>query len=376
MSDILLQQRSRAGQLAAQGRLIEALAEFRQLEQQERREEAAAGYEGLAMAWAHGSQLLRAIVACKALLALEPDNTRVPSAIAALYARPGEPESQPPAPSERVPDWGGSVSVPIFTSLGREDFVALLRAIEVRTYPAGQSVVREGEPATSMFFLVEGRTDFLRKQEGGVKQAVAAMGEGGVFGELSLVSEGPRLATVVASVPSVLLELLRERVGELASRHPRVEAVVQAFCRERVVDSLMRTHPMFSHLPYEQKRAVAREFQLQQVEAGRTLLTAGQRGEAIYLLLRGQCTPFHVHPDGRETPYPELREGDLFGEISLLLDKPATAMVRTDMPCVVLRLDRAACERHILSQPGIRDALMRMGNERLSRTAQMLADHC
>ncbi len=328
------------------------------------------------MAWAHGSQLLRAIVACKALLALEPANTRVPSTLGGLYARPGESGSLPPGPSDRVPDWGGSVSVPIFTNLGREDFVALLEAIEVHTYAAGQSVAREGEPGTSMFFLVEGRADFLRGQEGGTKQAVASMGEGGVFGELSLVSEGPRLATVVASVPSVLLELTRARVTELTQRHHQVEKVVRAFCRERVVDSLMRTHPMFSHLPYEQKRAVAREFHLQQVEAGQTLLTAGRRGEAMYLLLRGRCTPFHVHPDGRETPYPELREGDLFGEISLLLDKPATAMVRTNEPCVLLRLDRAACERHILSQPGIREALMRMGTERLNRTAQMLADHC
>jgi CRP-like cAMP-binding protein len=71
--------------------------------------------------------------------------------------------------------------------------------------------------------------------------------------------------------------------------------------------------------------------------------------------------------------YPALREGDVFGEISLILDKPVTATVRALMPCVVLRLDRAAFEKHILSQPGMRGALMRVGTERLQRTAKLLA---
>ncbi len=96
-------------------------------------------------------------------------------------------------------------------------------------------------------------------------------------------------------------------------------------------------------------------------------------GDAFYLLLRGRCTPFHEHPNGREEAYPTLSEGDVFGEISLLLDKPVTATVRADTACVVLRLDRAVFERTILSQPGTRGALMRVGTERLQRTAKLLS---
>jgi CRP-like cAMP-binding protein len=178
----------------------------------------------------------------------------------------------------------------------------------------------------------------------------------------------------VAVVPSVLLELTRARFEALSLRYPLLARVVRSFSRKRAADHLLRTHPMLSLLRYEQRRVVAREFQLQRVEAGETLLTAGAVGDAFYLLLRGRCTPYHVHPDGRETPYPTLREGDVFGEISLLLDKPVTAMVRADVPGVVLRLDRSACERHIFSQPGMREALMQIGAERLRRTARMLSE--
>jgi CRP-like cAMP-binding protein len=376
----LLQQREKAGQLAARERLDVALAEFQKLEREGRPEEAAAGYEGLARAWALGSRPLRAIAASKALLRLEPRHTRTQALLAELYTQRSGSFPVPveggaaPAEFELLPDREGPAPVPIFSKLDRDAFLALLEAVEVRTYAAGQRLAQSGEPGTSLFLMVEGRADIVLKREGEGTREVLPLVEGDVFGETALITDAPRLASVEVTAPSVLLELTRTRMAELSRRHPLVELAVQSFYRERAVDNLLRTHPMFSLLRYEQKRAVARDFQLQRVEAGKVLLTAGHMGDAVYLLLRGQCTPYHVHPDGHETTYPKLREGDVFGEISLLLDKPVTAMVRTDTPCVLLRLDRSACERHIFSQPGMKDALMRMGAERLHRTARVLAE--
>ncbi|QRK09036.1 cyclic nucleotide-binding domain-containing protein [Archangium violaceum] len=377
-SDKHLSQRELAGQLAARGRVDLAVAEFRQLEQQGKTEAAAAGYEALARAWAQGSQLLRAIVACKELLRVDPRHTRTQAFIANLYARYSTPPLEGTgdtvsAELDLLPEREDPVAVPIFSMLYRDAFVALLEAVDVRVYGIGQPVMREGDPGASMFFMVEGRGDVMRLLEGRGPQEGPVV-DGWVFGEMALITEGPRFSTVMPSVPSVLLELTRARLAELSKRHPLVERVVQAFCRKRAADNLLRTHPIFSPLRFEQRRLLAREFQLHRVPAGTTLLTAGTMGDALYLLLRGRCTPYHVHPDGRESPYPVLREGDVFGEISLMLDKPVTAMVRADVPCVLLRLDRSAFERHIYNQPGMRDALMQIGAERLQRTARLLAD--
>ncbi|WNG39646.1 cyclic nucleotide-binding domain-containing protein [Archangium violaceum] len=377
-SDKHLPQRELAGQLAARGRVDLALAEFRQLEVQGKTEAAAAGYEALARAWAQGSQLLRAIVACKELLRVDPQHTRTQAFIANLYARYSSPPLEGTGDSvsaelELLPDREDPVAVPIFSMLYRDAFVALLEAVEIRQYGIGQPMMREGDPGASMFFMVEGRADVMRLLEGRGPQEGPVV-DGWVFGEMALITEGPRFATVMPSVSSVVLELTRARFAELSKRHPLVERVVQAFCRKRAADNLLRTHPIFSPLRFEQRRLLAREFELQRVAAGTTLLTSGAMGDALYLLLRGRCTPYHVHPDGRESPYPVLREGDVFGEISLMLDKPVTAMVRADVPCVLLRLDRSAFERHIYNQPGMRDALMQIGAERLQRTARLLAD--
>jgi CRP-like cAMP-binding protein len=156
-----------------------------------------------------------------------------------------------------------------------------------------------------------------------------------------------------------------------------VGQVVQAFYRERMVENLLRSNPVFAPLSTEQKQTVAREFQLREVKAGDVVLQQGREGDAFYLLLRGRLTPYHSPPGGPEKAYPSLREGDVFGEISLLLGKPVTATVRADMASVVLRLDRDAFERLILSQPGMRSTLTRVGTERLQRTAKLLSgrDH-
>jgi cAMP-dependent protein kinase regulator len=81
----------------------------------------------------------------------------------------------------------------------------------------------------------------------------------------------------------------------------------------------------------------------------------------------------HRHPDGHESQYPVLREGDVFGELSVMLGLPATATVSADSACTLLRLDREAVERHVLVRAGVREALSQLSSERLQRTARLLS---
>lgn len=415
MADTRGTNRERAVRLASEGKLEEALAEYQAvakaapddaevrqkvaelLEWLGRQPDAAVAYEAAALAWAKVDQPLRAVAACVALSRLgAPPATRTrtarvlaerfalaPGAASAQttgavvpggVAAPGAPGSAVPSSlAVPVPEADAPGALPILSHLDRDAFVALLEALEVRAFFPGQPVVEEGTPGASMFALVEGRADVLRTFEGGERKTVGAVVPGDFFGELALVSEGPRLASVVVTERAVLLELTRQRMEAVAARHPAVTSAVEAFYRRRMVENLLRSNPLLSKLTPEQKAAVSRDFQLRTVAAGEALLTQGQSGDAFYVLLRGRCTPWLEQPFGRRVALAELREGDVFGEISLLLDKPISATVRADVPGVVLRLERAAFEKHLLSQPGLKGMLMRMGTERLQRTAQALA---
>lgn len=349
MSDLLQQEIAR---LLALGRTPEALASG----------------ETQAAELARKGEPLRAIALCKVLLQLEPAHTPTLRLLADLYALPDAPGGTAPAATP-----GALPRVPLFSQLAREPFMALVGALEQRSFPAGQSLITEGEPGRSMFALVEGRVDVVRQLEGGERRALASLGEGEFFGEIALVSESPRLASVVATRPTLVLELIRTRLDRISLKHPTVGETVQAFYRERLLANVLRSNPVFTALPPAQRQAVARIFELRTVEAGRVIIEQGQKGDALYLLLQGQCTPLFRRPDGRQTAVASLREGDVFGEISLLLGQPASATVRAETPCHLLRLGREPFEQHILSQPGVRAALMRLGTERLLQVSKLLS---
>ncbi|WNG45567.1 cyclic nucleotide-binding domain-containing protein [Archangium minus] len=395
MNETLREHKDKAAQLFASGKLEEALIEYglvvhaapedlgsRQkvaelLQRLGRKKEAVEMYESVAMAWARQGWLLRAIALCKVILQLDPGHARTQRMLAELYSRRLAPAPRlVPAPAPVAPAPRDTLPrIPLFSQLDEAAFVAVLEELAMRSFEPGASIVTEGEQGSSMFALVEGRVDVVRQLQGGNRRKVASMGEGEFFGEMALLSEGPRLASVVATERTVALELTRAQVERLVQRHPSVRQVLQSFYEERLLANVLRSNPLLSALTPVQREAATHAFQLHTVPAGQRLLVQGQPGEALFLLLRGRCRVVHQHPDGRESAYPVLREGDLFGELSVLLGLPATASVYADTPCTLLRLERQAVERHILVQPGVRQALSRLSSERLQRTARLLSGH-
>lgn len=399
MAETLREMKDNAAQYFASGQLELALAEYQRVAKSApedlasrqkvaelfqrlgRTREALETYEAVATAWARQGWLLRSIALCKVILQLEPEHGRTQQTLAQLYARQRAPTPQlvpnpvPAAPEPSAPRSGELPHIPLFSQLQREAFAAVLEGLELRAFQPGETIVTEGTPGTSMFAIVEGRVDVTRQLEDGKKRTVASMGEGEFFGEMALISEGPRLASVVAAERTVALELTRTQLERIVRDHPSVGEVLQAFHQERLLANVLRSNPLLAALKPTQREALARAFQVVSVPAGQVLLTQGQPGDALYLLLRGRCEVLHQHPEGRQSAYPTMREGEVFGELSLLLGLTATATVRTQTPCTLLRLDRAACERHILSQPGVREAFSQLIAERLGRTARLFSGH-
>jgi cAMP-dependent protein kinase regulator len=139
-----------------------------------------------------------------------------------------------------------------------------------------------------------------------------------------------------------------------------------------VVAHLLRGSPLFARLEQPLLHLVSEAFKACTADAGEQILTRGQPAQALYLLLRGRCTAFHQHVDGHETAYPDLVEGDVFGEVALLRSKLVTASVRAATACLLLKLDRAAFEQLVEAEPELRRELQRMGTERMCRTALLL----
>jgi cAMP-dependent protein kinase regulator len=401
--------KDRATELLAQGKLVEALTAFQEvvkaapgepihrqkvaevLQRLGRTQEAIEEYESAAETWARTGWLVRAIALCKVILQLDPGHTRTQALLANLHAKREQPRSvaarqessgaMPPglvrkyssqapvaaAPAEPM------APVPFFTSFGREVFLEIVAGVERRVCQPGEVIVKEGEPGRSMFIVVDGQVNVVRQDEAGQHVTLAMIGEGEFFGEMALLCAGPRLSTVVAGTETVLLEFSRERMEAIAARYPQMEEVVQRLYRQRLLANALRSNPLFAGWPEDLRQLVSSAFSPISVQAGEEILSRGESAHALYLLLRGRCAAIHQHVDGQETPYPEMVEGDVFGEISLLRSKLATATVRATTSCMLLKLDGTILGELLPRHPMLQKELQRLGAERMLRTTMLLS---
>ncbi|QRK12448.1 cyclic nucleotide-binding domain-containing protein [Archangium violaceum] len=369
-----------------QGKPAEALADYRKvvelspndsaarlkvaelLAQLGQRQEAVREFHHLAIRYAAEGQTLHAIAACKLILALDPGHQETQENLASLIAMQDTEQGTEAAPLDKP------APTPLFSQLPREVFLALLGMLEVRRVPGGEPIITEGERGSSMFILVHGTVRVVHTPENSLPHTLAELSEGSFFGEMALISDTPRTATVIATRDCTLLEVTREMLTRLGTHFPSLEQVVHQFYKERLLDDLLRSNPLFQPLSDEQKRAISQRFQSRSVEPGTVLLQQGQRSNALYLLLRGRCFVVHQDPEGTERSYPDMTEGALFGEISLLLDLRVTATVRSATPCLLLVLDQETVKELVLPHPEVRRALTQLSRERLDRTAAMLAE--
>lgn len=87
---------------------------------------------------------------------------------------------------------------------------------------AGQTLMQQGEPGDSMYLSVSGRLRAYVAQDGEAPRMVREMGRGQVIGEMSLYTDAPRSATVVAIRDSVLVRLDKAQFLQLIEQQPRV----------------------------------------------------------------------------------------------------------------------------------------------------------
>jgi CRP-like cAMP-binding protein len=128
----------------------------------------------------------------------------------------------------------------------------------------------------------------------------------------------------------------------------------------------MRASPILSALPEADQKVLSQRFKPRAFADGQRVIAEGQPPGAVYVLLRGVCLA--THASGKR--YPDLREGDLFGEVSVLTEGPATATVTTAGPVLTLELPGEQFKALVLANPAAAQAVNVLAGERLTRTAK------
>jgi hypothetical protein len=144
-----------------------------------------------------------------------------------------------PAPAATAPRDGPAqgrqiVVSPLFRDFSVDEMVAVIEGLRLLAFERGDVILKEGQPGTSLYMLTSGRVRAFRKSaQTGRQDVLGDLKEGAFFGEVSILTGQPRMASIVALTRCELLELDRPTLDEITKTHPHVWDVLREFAKER-----------------------------------------------------------------------------------------------------------------------------------------------
>ncbi len=135
---------------------------------------------------------------------------------------------------------------------------------------------------------------------------------------------------------------------------------------------LLRRIHLFADLTDREGDAILDLMREKAVARATTVFHQGDSGGGLYLILSGSVKISRTGRDGRDVTVAVLREGNFFGEMSLLDGQPRSASATAAQASRLLVLDREHFQRHVLAQPRIVAKLLRELSKRLRAADQTI----
>ena len=223
-----------------------------------------------------------------------------------------------------------------FTSMPVEQLRRVALAMRRVTIEKGVDVIKEGEMGEIAYLLEKGALEVV-SADGAAKKAISI---GEVFGEVSLIYNVPRTATIRATQPSSCWAL------EQYEFQTSVQQV--AINERRRIFEFLRSIEIFSALPTFQISKIVDVVENESFPAGATILKQGDVGASMYVILSGEAVVSEAvlvegesNDQAAEEPILRriLNQGDYLGERSLLLKEPRSATVTAVSDVEAVRID-------------------------------------
>lgn len=264
---------------------------------------------------------------------------------------------------------------PLLSDLSPEDLAAItLEAMQLKVLPASEVVIEQDTEGTAFFILARGQVRVSRRPTDLDSEEVhlATLRMGSFFGEMALLTASPRAARVVCERPVILFELDREGVEQFAGRSSRVAAVLGQYTKERLLRNLIATSPLFAPLEETRRESLIGLFETILLEPGQVVVDEGQSSEELFVVLSGAVQVSKKDSQGaEELTLAELEAGQIFGEISLIQKRPATATVKAIVKTVLLSLSRQSFNEHVADYPEVLAHIYKVATEREEANLQL-----
>lgn len=100
-------------------------------------------------------------------------------------------------------------NVPLFSALPENQLALLVKEVSRKSYPRGSAIIAAGDTTESLYVVISGRLKVMISDDEGREVILAILGPNEFFGEMGLIDDHPRSASVVAIEPCEVLALLK-----------------------------------------------------------------------------------------------------------------------------------------------------------------------
>lgn len=220
----------------------------------------------------------------------------------------------------------------LFTGQTRSETADCLDAFFPMRSGPGAVVIKQGDQGDHFFAVESGQLEILVSVAGSPKPIrYGFLGPGMGFGELALLCNMPRAATIRAVTDVELWALERNTFREILASHKllRLNKALQILQKVHILHKLTRS----------ELHRVGAAMEWEEYEANRTIIRQGEVGEHFYIITTGEIVVTQKDPEtGDETQIRTLKAGDHFGEMALFKDetRSATCTAVTHVQCLTL----------------------------------------
>jgi len=243
--------------------------------------------------------------------------------------------------------------VPLFAGLQDFEVEQLAEAFSTQDFEAGEVIIRQGDDGDKFYLLEEGAAAVrVAAGPGEPELEVHQYSKGGFFGERALLTDEPRGASVVATRRCRCSFLLKERFRDLLATHAalrtRLEAAMEKYsikAPQLSTAEFLATVPLFAGLEDAERKEVAAQMQTQAFREGEFVISQGDTGDSMYVLLEGAAAvTIRLEGAGEDAEAKTVHgyaPGGFFGERALLVGEPRAASVIATAPAKCAALAKA-----------------------------------
>lgn len=227
-------------------------------------------------------------------------------------------------------------NIPILDSLSKYEKYKVADVLKTVYHNDGEHIIVQGEAGKAFFILEEG-TATVYRTVGDTKIELKKLNPGDYFGEIALLTNKTRAASVVANGPTKCVTLSSNAFNRLlgpCEEHLRRNMNMY----RRVYEAFLEEVPILASVTHEELKKIADVLQPVNYGPGETIIKEGDPGDLFYIIESG-CAQVTRHGQDKAI----LRKGDYFGEVALLHNHPrqatVTSMKEHPVTCVTLKRD-------------------------------------